>query len=107
MLLAWGVPSGWFTSQSTRYALLRLPSGYSATGFRMQSLLLPSACIVELPSNPHRGRSARVGVASNDLIVVLPRSSGMGVLPSSQMYSSLYFAMGLLGRQVFFYVPAS
>jgi hypothetical protein len=25
------------------------------------------------------------------LIVVLPRSSGMGVFPSSQMYSSLYF----------------
>ena len=57
----------------------------------MQSDLCPSACIVELPSKPHRGRSASVGAVANSLIVVLPRSSGMGFLPSSQMYSSLYF----------------
>ena len=32
-----------------------------ATGFRMQSELLPSACMVELPSKPHSGMSASVG----------------------------------------------
>ena len=46
----------------------------------MQSDLLPSACMVELPSNPHSGRSARVGAFSNDFIRVLPRNSGMGCL---------------------------
>src|SRR5579862_3492084 len=75
------------------YASLRLASGYRATGFSTQSDFLPSACMVELPSKPQRGRSARVGGFSNALIWVLPRSSGMGVLPSSQMYSSLYFVM--------------
>src|SRR5580658_10192698 len=65
----------------------------------MQSDLLPVACMVELPSNPHKGRSARVGDLSNSLILVLPRSSGMGFFPSSQMYSSLYFDMVLLSCQ--------
>ena len=65
----------------------------------MQSDLCPSACIVELPSKPHRGRSASVGGFSNALIVVLPRSSGMGFLPSSQMYSSLYFFIVFCGVQ--------
>src|SRR5258708_29560019 len=59
----------------------------------MQSELLPSACMVELPSKPQLGRSARVGGCSNALSSVLPRNSGIGVLPSSQMYSSLYFVM--------------
>src|SRR5208337_3997662 len=63
---------------------------------RTQSDLWPAACMVELPSNPHRGRSARVGVLSNSLMLVLPRSSGMGFFPSSQMYSSLNFGMVLL-----------
>src|SRR5579862_150877 len=49
--------------------------------------------MVELPSKPHLGRSRRAGTRSNDLIRVLPRSSGMGFLPSSQMYSSLYFVI--------------
>src|SRR5580698_2499513 len=62
----------------------------------MQSDLLPSACIVELPSKPQRGISASEGVEANSLIWVFPRSSGMGFLPSSQMYSSLYFAIALL-----------
>src|SRR5271157_3628141 len=66
----------------------------------MQSELLPSACMVELPSKPQRGISARVGVLSKLLICVLPRSSGTGFLPSSQMYSSLYFDIGLLIRCV-------
>src|ERR1700760_3777984 len=59
----------------------------------MQSELLPSACMVELPSNPQRGRSARVGDSSNAFICVLPRRLGTGCLPSSQMYSSLYLVM--------------
>src|SRR5580658_2988857 len=65
----------------------------------MQSDVLPAGCVVELPSNPHKGRSARVGVLLNSLMLVLPRSSGMGFLPSSQMYSSLYFGIVLLHRQ--------
>src|SRR5580692_710074 len=64
----------------------------------MQSDLLPSACIVELPSNPQRGMSARVGVLSKLLICVLPRSSGMGFLRKSQMYSKLYVDIDLLMR---------
>src|SRR3984957_17997076 len=93
LLVECGVPSGCITSFRTTYALLRLISGYRATGFRMQSELLPSACMVELPSNPQLGKSARVGGCSNGLSSVLPRSSGTGCLPSSQMYSSLYFVM--------------
>src|SRR5665213_2248120 len=80
-------------------------SGYSAAGFRMQSELLPSACMVELPSKPQLGMSARVGGCPNSLRRVLPRSSGTGCLPSSQMYSNLYFVisfgekfLGLFGR---------
>src|SRR5580698_6710452 len=59
----------------------------------MQSELLPSACMVELPSKPHLGRSASVGGFSNCLRRVLPRSSGTGCFPSSQIYSSLYFVI--------------
>ena len=40
--------------------------------------------------------TARAGGFSKDLSWVLPRSSGIGFLPSSQMYSSLYFVMVLL-----------
>src|ERR1700761_1410286 len=95
MLEGCGEPSGCITSLRTMYELPDRPaSGYRATGFRMQSELLPSACMVELPSKPQRGRSASVGAVANSLIVVLPRSSGTGCLPSSQMYSSLYFAIG-------------
>src|SRR5579862_3213353 len=59
----------------------------------MQSELLPSACMVELPSKPQRGRSDRAGGFSNCLSRVFPRSSGTGCFPSSQMYSSLYFVI--------------
>src|SRR5579859_4693203 len=62
----------------------------------MQSELLPSACIVELPSNPQLGMSARVGGCSKDLIRVLPRNPGMGVLTSSQMYSRLFLVIVFL-----------
>jgi hypothetical protein len=81
------------TSPRTIYAFLRLASGYRATGFSTQSELLPSACMVELPSKPQLGRAARVGGCSNSLSRVLPRRPGTGRLPSSQMYSSLYFVM--------------
>src|SRR5580704_17389405 len=96
MFVECGVPSGCTTPQRTMYASLRLASGYRATGFRIQSDLLPSACMVELPSKPQRGRSASVGGLSKDFSWVLPRSSGTGFLPSSQIYSSLYFVMVLM-----------
>src|SRR3984957_15189566 len=96
-LVECGVPSGCMTSLRTRYASLRLASGYRATGFSTQSELLPSACIVELPSKPQFGRSESVGGFSNALRRVLPRSSGTGFLPSSHMYSNLYFFMGCVG----------
>src|ERR1700676_1233252 len=88
------------TSLRTIYASLRLPSGYRATGFSTQSELLPSACMVELPSNPQLGISARVGGCSNAFSRLLPRRSGTGVLPSSQMYSSLYFVIISEGQWV-------
>src|SRR5580692_11476068 len=49
--------------------------------------------MVELPSKPQLGRSARVGGCSNALSRLLPRKPGTGCLPSSQMYSSLYLVM--------------
>jgi hypothetical protein len=58
--------------------------------------VLPAACIVELPSKPQRGKAARVGAFSKLFNWVLPRNSGTGFLPSSQMYSSLYLVMELL-----------
>src|SRR6187402_1078308 len=66
-----------------------------ATGLSTQSELWPSACRVELPSKPHRGSCSRVGNESNSLICVLPRRFGVGVYPSSQIYSSLYFVIEL------------
>src|SRR5271165_6301122 len=101
MLVECGVPSACMTSLSTIYPSLRAPSGYRATGFSTQSELLPSACMVELPSKPQLGTSASVGGFSNALSRLLPRRSGTGFLPSSQMYSSLYFVMvfgGSLGK---------
>ena len=46
----------------------------------MQSDLLPSACMVELPSNPHRGRSASVGGFSKDLMLSLAAQFRNGLL---------------------------
>src|ERR1700681_3748008 len=51
--------------------------------------------MVELPSNPQLGISARVGGWSNAFSRLFPRSSGTGFLPSSQMYSSLYFVISI------------
>src|SRR6267154_3760430 len=66
-----------------------------ATGLSTQSELFPSACIVELPSKPHSGSCSSAGNESNSLICVLPRRFGIGVYPSSQIYSSLYFVIEL------------
>src|SRR6266853_7058883 len=66
-----------------------------ATGLSTQSELFPSACMVELPSKPHSGSCSSVGNESNSLILVLPRKFGVGVYPSSQIYSSLYFVIEL------------
>src|SRR3977135_3601403 len=49
--------------------------------------------MVELPSKPHNGSCASVGNESNSLICVLPRRLGVGVYPSSQIYSSLYLVI--------------
>src|SRR5450755_1150876 len=66
-----------------------------ATGLSTQSELWPSACMVELPSKPHSGSCSSVGNESNSLICVFPRRFGIGVYPSSQIYSSLYFVIEL------------
>src|SRR6267143_5004893 len=96
LLVACGVtPSGIMTSHITRTPLVRAPSGKTATGLSTQSELLPSACMVELPSKPHSGSCSSVGNESNSLICVLPRRFGIGVYPSSQIYSSLYLVIEL------------
>src|SRR5476651_2242688 len=51
--------------------------------------------MVELPSKPLSGSCSSVGKESNSLICVLPRKFGVGVYPSSQIYSSLYFVIEL------------
>src|SRR5436309_11705346 len=51
--------------------------------------------MVELPSKPHNGSCSRVGNESNSLICVLPRRFGVGVYPSSQIYSSLYLVIDI------------
>src|SRR5471030_2539546 len=51
--------------------------------------------MVELPSKPHNGSCSRVGNLSNSLICVLPRKFGVGVYPSSQIYSSLNLVIEL------------
>jgi hypothetical protein len=68
-------------------------SGKTATGFNTQPELWPSACRVDEPSKPHSGSCSKVENAANSLIWVLPRKFGVGVYPSSQMYSSLYFVI--------------
>src|SRR6266699_5836307 len=89
------LPSGIMTSHIMSTPLVRAPSGKTRTGFSTQSELWPSACMVELPSKPHSGSCSSVGNESNSLICVLPRKFGVGVYPSSQMYSSLYFVIEL------------
>src|ERR1700687_4546149 len=94
LLVACGVlPSGIMTSHMTSTPLVRAPSGYTATGLSTQSELWPSACMVELPSKPHSGSCSSAGNESYSLICVLPRRFGVGVYPSSQIYSSLYLVI--------------
>src|SRR5258705_6259100 len=49
--------------------------------------------MVDEPSKPHSGSWSSVGNESNSLICVLPRRFGVGVYPSSQIYSSLYLVI--------------
>src|SRR5215475_13631620 len=94
LLVECGVlPSGIMTSHITSTPLVRAASGNTATGFRTQSELWPSACMVDEPSKPHNGSCSSVGKDANSLIWVLPRKFGVGVYPSSQIYSSLYFVI--------------
>jgi len=41
----------------------------------------------------HSGSCSSAGNESNSLICVLPRKFGVGVYPSSQIYSSLYLVI--------------
>src|ERR1700693_1573045 len=86
-------PSGIMTSHNTMAPFVRWLSGKTRTGFRTQSELLPSACMVELPSKPHKGSCSSDGKLSYSLICVFPRRLGTGVYPSSHMYSSLYLVI--------------
>src|ERR1700751_4416506 len=95
------LPSGIMTSHITSTPLVRAASGKTATGLSTQSELWPSACMVDEPSKPHRGSCSSVGKDANSLIWVLPRKFGVGVYPSSQMYSSLYFVIEPLYRYLF------
>src|SRR5579872_5704003 len=89
------LPSGIITSHITSTPLVRAPSGNTATGLSTQSELWPSACWVEEPSKPQSGSCSNVGNEANSLIWVLPRKFGVGVYPSSQIYSSLYWVIEL------------
>ena len=61
----------------------RIGSGHENTGLSMQSLLSPGAWLVDEPSKPHTG-----GVLPSAMILVFERSSGVGSVPSIQMYSA-------------------
>ena len=63
----------------------RIGSGHENTGFKTQSEFLPGAWLVLEPSNPQMGRSAE----GLDRTFVLERRSGVGSVPSIQMYSAL------------------
>ena len=54
------VPSAFITSVITKYPLIRVGSGYIATGTNKQSEEPPSACLVEEPSNDQFPISAKV-----------------------------------------------
>jgi hypothetical protein len=76
--------SGCNTSHMTSLSLSpRSGSGHSKTGWRTQSLSLPSAWLVLDPSKPQIG-----GSLPSSTILVLLRSSGLGSVPSIQMYSA-------------------
>ena len=62
----------------------RRGSGHVNTGFNTQSLCSPVACSVDEPSKPQIG----ITVAPSFRIFVFDRSSGVGDVPSIQMYSA-------------------
>src|SRR5260370_16452029 len=62
--------------------------------------------MVDEPSKPHRGSFSSVGKLSYSLICVLARRIGIGVYPSSQIYSSLYFVIATLSRFRFGFLSA-
>src|SRR4029079_12412232 len=73
VLLSWAIPFAWKTSHKTKICgLPRIGSGTKNTGFKAQSLKLPSACIVEDPSKPQSGIS-RSDVTSCSKIFVFER----------------------------------
>ena len=58
-----------------------------ATGFRIQSESLPSACLVELPSNDQSGQSFNLPEKFRRISVLLLRLC-VGSKPSNQIYSN-------------------
>ena len=68
----------------------RMGSGHDHTGRSTQSLLSPGAWLVDEPSKPQIP-----GSAPSVTILVLLRRSGLGVVPSIQMYSAWYATGGL------------
>ena len=73
-----------YTSHSTSTLLPpRMGSGQVKTGFNMQSLDSPVAWLVDEPSKPQIG-----GSLPSARTLVLERSSGVGSVPSIQMYSA-------------------
>ncbi len=78
------VMSGWSTSHMTSLSpSARRGSGQVNTGSNTQSESLPSAWFVLEPSKPQIG-----GCLPSSTIFVLLRSSGVGSVPSIQMYSA-------------------
>ena len=75
----------------------RWGSGKMFTGFSRQSDELPSACLVDEPSNIQMGHSSRVPPKS-DRTMVLLRMFCVGSYPSSQMYSSFAFSVMGINR---------
>ena len=85
------------TSHITR--MLRPPrigSGQVKTGLSTQSDLSPVAWLVDEPSKPQIGGV----VTSSSMILVLLRSSAVGSVPSSQMYSAWYATSGSFQRMM-------
>ena len=79
-----GVMSGCSTSHMTSLSpSARRGSGQAKTGWSTQSESLPSAWFVLEPSKPQIG-----GSLPSSTIFVLLRSSGVGSVPSIQMYSA-------------------
>ena len=89
VLVGCGVPSTRKTSAITSTSSPpRIGSGHMKTGLSTQSDLSPVAWLVDEPSKPQIGRSARPDGASLSMIFVLERILAVGSVPSIQMYSA-------------------